>query len=133
LGNGDVLVVGGHEGPYSWESPALVTRARLYQPATNQFLVTGAMIWPRAGHSATTLADGRVMIFGGEGDSRWPERGEIFDPSTGSFAATVAAASGRVEHTATLLLSGQVLITGGRAGSSVISSFASAPSILFQP
>jgi hypothetical protein len=133
LADGRVLVVGGKEQGTPPSNLALVGSARLFDPATSGFALTGALIWPRAGNTATRLTDGRVLVFGGEGDGRWPERGEIYDPRAGSFAATVSAGAGRSGHTATLLQSGKVLIAGGQAGTSQVAASSAAGSLLFDP
>ena len=133
LADGRVLVVGGKEQGPPPSNLALVGTARLFDPATSGFILTGALIWPRAGNSATRLTDGRVLVFGGEGDGRWPDRGELYDPRTGMFAATVSAGAGRVGHTSTLLQSGKVLIAGGQAGTSQVATSTAASSLLFDP
>ena len=63
----------------------------------------------RTSHTATTLADGRVLV-AGAGSS------EVFDPATGRWSAP-APARLTYAHTATLLPDGQVLTTGAFAGS----------------
>ena len=88
---------------------ALVVNARLFDPATNTFSVSGALTSPRDRATATRLQDGRVLVFGGEGTAGWPDRGELYDPRTGLFSPTVPAGAGRVGHTATLLPNGKVL------------------------
>jgi hypothetical protein len=133
LADGRVLVVGGKEQGPPPSNLALVGTAHLFDPATSGFTLTGALIWPRAGNTATRLTDGRVLVFGGEGDGRWPDRGELYDPRTGMFAATVSAGAGRWGHTATLLQSGKVLIAGGQAGTSQVAASSAAGSLLFDP
>ena len=133
LADSRALAVGGQEQGTAASSLQLVANARVFDPVTSAFTLTGALIWPRTGTTATRLPDGRVLVFGGYGDGRWPDRGEIYDPRTGSFAATVSAGAGRVGHTATLLKSGKVLIAGGQAGTSQLATSSPASSLLFDP
>lgn len=133
LANGRILVVGGHVGPYTNAEPALLAPGQLYDPTANAFTQTGEMTWPRAYATATTLKDGRILVFGGEGNARWPDRAETFDPSTGTFSAVVSTGTGRIDHTATLLQDGRVLIAGGKASTAFIPSAAATGSLLFVP
>ena len=50
------------------------------------FTETGSMGMPRNGHTATLLANGRVLIVGG--DVGPVTTAELFDPSTETFSAT---------------------------------------------
>ena len=82
------------------------------------FLPTGSMNQPRAGHTATLLPDGTVLVVdGGQLDIddllvSFPSA-EIFDPSQGKFSTVGTPCVAREFHTATLLMNGKVLITGG--------------------
>jgi uncharacterized protein (TIGR03437 family) len=64
----------------------------------------------RAGHAATLLPDGTVLIAGAGFDATTVE---IYEPDTGTFTETSHMISPRPAHTATLLGDGTVLIAGG--------------------
>ncbi|WP_434391364.1 Ig-like domain-containing protein [Melittangium boletus] len=78
-------------------------------------LATGDMGVTRAEASATPLADGRVLVVGGQGDRGAANGAEIYDPATGAFTATRDVNNGepRQDHTAVRLKDGQVLVVGG--------------------
>ena len=114
LANGKVLITGGYNGT------AYVATAELFDPAagTNgNFNSTGSMSTSRANHTATLLADGTVLVAGGQSGSAKStilDSAQIYDPATGLFAATNGSLSvGRRYHSATLLSDGRVLIAGG--------------------
>lgn len=81
---------------------------------------------PRAFHTSTRLADGRVLVVGGAISNQSCGDGcrqltatpsaEIYDPTDGTFTEVGGVLSRpRMFHTATLLENGQVLIAGGTA------------------
>jgi hypothetical protein len=120
LKNGRVLIAGGANDEVS---PAgHVAAAELYDSATGAFSATAAMLSPRDAHAAVLLADGRVLIVGGEtgscagGVCRFAgslDSAELYDHSSGTFAAAGNMNTPRSAPQATLLGNGDVLITGG--------------------
>lgn len=72
------------------------------------------MLRPRAAHSATRLAYGRVLFAGGfQGAEEVVIENEVFDPRLDKFLPIGQMQNPRIGHTATLLKDGQVLIVGG--------------------
>jgi hypothetical protein len=124
LKNGKVLVAGGNNcffSYYYYSCTGLLGSAELYDPASGAFAPTGAMSKGRAGHTATLLTDGRVLIAGGFTNGA-NASAELYDPATGTFTATGSMSVGRGGHTATLLSNGKVLIAGGGGVSPTLAS-----------
>ena len=88
-------------------------------PNVYSFLRTGNLGTARYGHTATLLANGKVLVAGGQGASSALNSAELYDPATGTFAYTGSMSAARVNHTATALPNGKVLITGGSISSVV--------------
>ena len=74
------------------------------------------MLVERRGHTATRLADGRVLIAGGANGSATLNQTELYDPASGTFSAAANMNTARADHSATLLADGRVLIAGGHDG-----------------
>ncbi len=111
LANGQVLTAGGDS-----DTPghAILTSAELYDPATGSWTTTSTpMNTVRSAHTATLLADRKVLVAGGYGDESWATT-ELYDPATDSWMPTSTTLNtGRWNHSATLLANGQVLVAGG--------------------
>src|SRR5262245_56720368 len=72
------------------------------------------MLSTRTYHTASLLADGRVLIAGGRADNSTPlSSAELYDPGRGTFIRTGNMMTPRLFHTATLLANGKVLVAGG--------------------
>jgi hypothetical protein len=110
LQDGRVLVTGGSPAPPSatpWSS------AELFDPGTGTFTLTAPMTRTRVDHTATLLADGRVLLAGGWDGTETLSAAELFDPATGAFTPTGSMTSRRTLHAAVRLLDGRVLVAGG--------------------
>jgi hypothetical protein len=120
LNDGKVLIAGGTDS--SGGGGAAAASAELYDPSTDTFTVTGSMASERAGHTATLLASGEILIAGGwnghaadsTDDPPWdPLFAELFHESSGSFTETGSMSTTRIGHSAVALPDGKVVVLGG--------------------
>ncbi|HET7511581.1 MAG TPA: kelch repeat-containing protein, partial [Chthoniobacterales bacterium] len=70
----------------------------------------------RAGHAATLLNSGLVLITGGLNENTTLNSALLYNPANGQFTPTGDMVVARSSHTSTLLNDGRVLITGGDNG-----------------
>lgn len=79
------------------------------------FSSTGNLVHERVFHTATLLADGKVLVAGGLNTNGCDvnDSAELYDPASRSFAPTSSMVEPRFFQTSTLLQNGRVLITGG--------------------
>ena len=115
LADGRVLVIGGYNevNGYNW-----LASAEIYDRTTNSWTTVTPMSSGRSGHTATLLADGRVLVVGGNNSGSVLRTAEIYDPASDRWRAT-SNLSARESHTATLLPDGRVLVAGGSAGGAI--------------
>lgn len=101
----------------SSDDSADIANAEVYDPAAGSFASIGYANYPHEFSPAARLADGTVLITGGQlpgGDGS--TCAELFFPASGTFQLASPMAVGRHAHGATLLPDGAVLITGGFSG-----------------
>ncbi|MCA1626443.1 MAG: Ig-like domain repeat protein [Acidobacteria bacterium] len=110
-----VLISGGHD-----VNGVPLASTEIYDPTSGRFSAGPFMGAARAGQTATPLADGKILIAGGDATGS----AEIYNPATNTFnpvAATMSVA--RFKHSATLMQDGRVLLVGGQdAGGSELRS-----------
>ncbi len=111
LPDGRILLAGGMVSVTGEE--VLAASAELYDPKTGRSTPTGDMSVARAGHTATLLSHGDVLLTGGGVTSS----AELYQPATGRFISAGNLNVERERHAATLLKNGKVLITGGSVSS----------------
>jgi len=121
--------------PVLGSTKLLVTASRQISGGGSTFLSTSELYDPVAGtsvtssmgvasrdHSATLLADGRVVLVGGTDNSgNWNESIRIWKPSDNTWTTVPLSccgspwSEGRVDQAATQLADGRVFVTGGRS------------------
>ncbi|HKP03894.1 MAG TPA: kelch repeat-containing protein [Chthoniobacterales bacterium] len=112
LPDGRVLVAGGA----GTNNPGIniLATAELYDPASATWTSTGSLRMGRRQHTATLLANGKVLVAGGIGvDEDDLTSAVLYDPATGIWTTTGSLSGARSQHTATLLPNGKVLVAGG--------------------
>jgi len=107
---GSVLIAGGGTDSVTNDS------AEVFNPQMATFSPVGAMTTARSMHSALLLANGKVLIAGGQSsDTDYLLSAELFDPARATFAATGSMHNLHLGAVATVLESGHALIAGGRS------------------
>ena len=119
LENGLVLVAGGERA--GGQDLVSTDTAELFDPATGTFTPTGSMSTSRTRHTATLLADGRVLVVGGWNAAGWVKlaSAEIYDPATGRWSTVGSMTAPRDSFSATRLADGRVLVAGGWEGGGI--------------
>ncbi|MGW6979121.1 DUF6603 domain-containing protein [Streptomyces sp. NPDC054932] len=119
LAVGGALAIGGGSVPLAY--------CERYDPDTDAWTPAASLRIPRAGHQATVLADGRILVTGGDpvllpGDGRIDARSrasaEIYDPDADTWTPAADLPAGRGRHRAVRLPTGEVLVVGGTGGPS---------------
>ncbi|MEZ5660924.1 MAG: hypothetical protein R3E83_21145 [Burkholderiaceae bacterium] len=113
LADGKLLITGGRYRASMGAAPVTVADTYLFDPATSSITAGAQMPAIAAGHTATTLFDGRVLIAGGGGSQTATF---LYDPVAGSFSTGPTLSSARSGHLAVRLHDGRVLLVGGNAG-----------------
>lgn len=138
LPGGGLLVVGGALAVGAGSVP--IAYCEVYDPDTDAWTPVASLGAPRAGHEATVLEDGRILVTGGDPTAlaeagRFTGRSlagaEIYDPDRGTWTPTADMPTGRSGHRAVRLHTSEVLVVGGTAGPSFASAYRGA--LRYQP
>jgi hypothetical protein len=138
LPDGSVLLVGGHSDPALSQvagNPAPVTvgpgtrasvgdlghslpvLASVERFEAGRMQTMPSLSIARAGHTATALQDGSVLVVGGRGATGEAlDSAELWDAGAGSWLLLPPMAAARHAHSATRLSDGRVLVVGGENG-----------------
>ena len=122
LQNGQVLLAGGLDLNLASGRGETIDSAEVFDPSSARFIpVSTKMRSNRVGHSATLLANGKVLLAGGisgkvgrmGGSFRSLNSTEVYDPYKDTFTATGNLHSARALQTAVLRSDGKVTVVGG--------------------
>lgn len=115
LVNGSVLFTGGEsDNRISETVEPVLDSVELWQPDAAAVVQLPHLHYPRAKHTATLLADGRVLVAGGMDEEGKPLASvEIWDPKAQAWHDGPALATPRYKHTDVLLGDGRLMIIGG--------------------
>ncbi len=113
LPSGKVLAVGG----FASDNVTPTATSALYDPSVGvggTWTSLPALPQTNAGHTATLLPDGRVLVFGGRNfDAFTSDLIQYFDPATSAWSTVPAGGSVGVVRASTLLPDGRVFFTSG--------------------
>jgi hypothetical protein len=108
--DGRVLVMGGCTND---NCSFKTNSAELFDPKTGQFTPAAPMHARRVEFSATLLADGRVLVTGGENMTGVLTENETYDPATGGWTVNAPMHNAHESHLAVAMPDGRVLVAGG--------------------
>jgi N-acetylneuraminic acid mutarotase len=116
LADGKVLVAGG--GGCGCSKYGYTNSAELYDPATDTWTPAASLALPHASHTATLMADHRVLVAGGAisfpGES--PQDTEVYDPASDTWTSAGTILGEPIDpqySSSTILPDGKVLLAGG--------------------
>ncbi len=115
--NGELVF---HPGDVGLVDADLSTRTRtiLKEGSDGTWAAKASLGTSRHFHTATLLADGKVLVVGGTSSAGGVLAStEVYDPVANTWTTKQPLATARSRHTATLLGDGKVLVVGGENGS----------------
>jgi len=106
-----VVVAGGVEWRETYWVP--VDRVDVFRPSEGVWVRGASLNQPRSDHAAAALHDGRVLVTGGNANTRLLGSTEIYDPKADRWVKAAPMPRARTQHSAVTLVDGRVLVTGG--------------------
>ena len=120
MANHEILIAGGVTDKTS--AGHGLSAVEVYDPNANRDFPSPPLAMGRAGHTATLLTSGLVLIVGGYAQlgNAALNNVEVYRPglgfsAPGSWVSAAPLKHGRTGHAAVLLADGRVLVTGGRS------------------
>lgn len=90
-----------------------VDRVEVFDLRTRTWSLARPLQQARSDHAAVALADGRVMVIGGNDATTLLSSVELYDSRTDTWRSAAPLPRARTQHTAVLLRDGRVLVVGG--------------------
>lgn len=118
LPGGRVLFVGTYAAPPAYPHPAMA----VFDPRSDTWTPAASPPRDPAGATLTVLADGRVLLAGGEDFAARSASAYLYLPDEDRWVRTADMLQPRANFTATRLLDGRVLVAGGEAGGKALTS-----------
>ena len=123
LVDGRVLVVGGYQYDPATFAFTVLRSAELSDPAAGAWHQAAPTAIARYAHTATLLADGRVLVAGGTTSGFTTlNSAEIYNPAGDTWTPAASMNNGRTGHIATRLADGRVLVAGGAGATTAASA-----------
>jgi hypothetical protein len=119
LPGGDVLVTGGWDGwNHATDDPdclgcGMNETVESYDPVSGSFARMSSPVVSREHHTATALADGRVLLAGGRDPAGNLLGAVLYDPDAGLLTEAGRMRMPRDHHVAVALPDGRILVLGG--------------------
>jgi hypothetical protein len=132
LSDGSVFVAGGQT--FTGTKIVLSNTTHRFSSATHMWKATATLDDGRVHHTATLLADGRVLIAGGTDETLYGAKATayLYDPALDAWQRAADMPKARAYHAAIRLKDGRVLITGGLLGEGATAN-STATALLYDP
>ncbi|MBI3565002.1 MAG: IPT/TIG domain-containing protein, partial [Elusimicrobia bacterium] len=122
LSDGRVLAAGGRQNQNN-SNQADTAAAEVYDPATNAWTATSAMLEALDFPLTFVRPDGKVLVAGGGYvNGSHTEKTELYDPATGTWTQGPPMSTARIVAAGTTLKDGRFLVSGGIANNPTLAS-----------